>query len=431
MAAVPKDLDELIEIVRDPDRYPSPVRPAGSFHSLNACFATTGTQVLLRNFRDIRVDLDAGTVTVGACVEMVRMRDALRPYGMQTEVTPEIGNATAGSVACCGTKDASVGAGLAQVSSTVVRVRLVNARGEVEEVSEGSDAERLRVIRSSYGLLGIIFEITFRIQPSVTLRYDYKAFGLNPPPSAAEMLGDADGMLGLAQPYAGRIVVERRYIDADSERPISRLSRLKRWIRDRVWEHGVSFIPTLVPSNRVFDLVDGTVAPVLVGLGRLGGFLARRSDSAIRFGPRRRNVFDFTFWALPMSCWSEFVPAYLAFCRDYLRATGFRVSLISEVYLMNRDDHSLLSPTAGEDAFTMDVTDTRMRDPAWAEFNRGFNVLAARFGGRPLLNQTKELSREIVEQTLGADWQRFLDIRRTEDPQDRFLSEYFENLMGR
>jgi len=31
---------------------------------------------------------------------------------MQTEVTPEIGNATAGSVACCGTKDASVAEGL-------------------------------------------------------------------------------------------------------------------------------------------------------------------------------------------------------------------------------------------------------------------------------------------------------------------------------
>ena len=44
-------------------------------------------------------------------------------------------------------------------------VKLVNPRGEVEEVSEGTDPERLRVIRSSYGLLGVIFEVTFRIQP--------------------------------------------------------------------------------------------------------------------------------------------------------------------------------------------------------------------------------------------------------------------------
>ena len=42
-------------------------------------------------------------VTVGASVTMVRIAAALRPYGMQTEVQPEIGNATAGSVALAAT----------------------------------------------------------------------------------------------------------------------------------------------------------------------------------------------------------------------------------------------------------------------------------------------------------------------------------------
>lgn len=75
-------------------------------------------------------------------------------------------------MACCGTKDASIRGGLAQVSSSVIGVRMVNTQGEVEEVSEDSNPERLREIRSSYGLLGVIFEVTFRIQPVVTLRYE-------------------------------------------------------------------------------------------------------------------------------------------------------------------------------------------------------------------------------------------------------------------
>jgi FAD/FMN-containing dehydrogenase len=95
---------------------------------------------------------------------------------------------------------------------------------------------------------------------------------------------------------------------------------------------------------------------------------------------------------------------------------------------MNQDGHSLLSPTAGEDAFTMDVTDTRVHDLRWTEFNRRFNVLIAGYGARPLLNQTKELNREIVEQTLGDDWKRFLEIRQAEDPDGRFLSGYFADL---
>src|SRR2546427_11849528 len=145
VVAVPRNLDELQEVLTNHDRYPSPVRAAGSFHSLTACFETTGTQVLMKSFDKIEVDRASQTITVGAAVPMVRIRDALRPHGMQTEVAPEIGNATAGSVACCGTKDASIGpAGLAQVGSTVVGVKLVNPEGEVEEVSEATDPARMR-----------------------------------------------------------------------------------------------------------------------------------------------------------------------------------------------------------------------------------------------------------------------------------------------
>jgi FAD/FMN-containing dehydrogenase len=79
----------------------------------------------------------------------------------------------------------------------------------------------------------------------------------------------------------------------------------------------------------------------------------------------------------------------------------------------------------------VDLTDTRVHEPLWAEFNRQFNSLAAGYGGRPLLNQTKHLTREIVHQTLGADWERFLDIRAAEDPSGRFLNEYFGALAER
>jgi FAD/FMN-containing dehydrogenase len=426
--AVPKDIDELVAVVRDVDAYPSPLRVGGSFHSLNACFATTGTQVLMTSFDEVRVDTAAMTITVGAGVTMVRIRDALRPLGLETEVTPEIGNATAGSVSCCGTKDASIGNGLAQVSSTVIGVKLVDAQGRVKTVTEADDPEWMREIRSSYGLLGVVFEVTFRLRPAVMLQYDYASFPLDPVPTREQLLGGADGMLGLVQPYANRIVVERRWIVGDGRGPVSRFSAIKRTIRDKLWETGTSALPTLLPSNRVFDVLDHGVWLVLRGLGLLGGFRARRYDSTIEFKSKRWHYFDFTFWALPVSRWAEFIPAYLRFCDDFKQETGFRVSLISEAYLMAQDGYSLLSPTAGEAAFTMDVTDTRTNDPRWRDFNVRFNTLIAGFGGRPLLNQTKELTAEIVARTLGEDWERFLAIRRQEDPEERFLSDYFREL---
>ena len=77
----------------------------------------------------------------------------------------------------------------------------------------------------------------------------------------------------------------------------------------------------------------------------------------------------------------------------------------------------------------MDLTDSRPNDPYWIEFNKRFNVFVARFGARPLLNQTKQLNRDIVYQTLGEDWKRFLSYREQDDPDRRFLSKFFEDLI--
>jgi L-gulonolactone oxidase len=428
VVAVPENLQELIDVVKDPATYPSPLRVGGSFHSLNECFVSEGTQILLSHFNQVRVDPEQMTVTVGASVTMIRIRDVLRPFGLQTEVTPEIGNATAGSVACCGTKDASIGrSGLGQVSSTVIGVRLVNAGGEVETITEESDPERMRAVRSSYGLLGPIFEVTFRTQRQTTLSYSHESFKLTSLPDRNRLFGGADGVLGFSLPYSDRIVVERRRVLDESAR-ISSFSRLRRSLRDRLWENKASFVATLLPYNWFFRVLDRLISLSLVGLSRLGGFRGRRADSMIDFEFDRSHYFDFTFWAIPMSRWEEFIPRYVAFCRDYLRETGFRCSLGSEVYFINRDRHAWLSFSSSEDIFTMDLVDSRPNDPDWIEFNRRFNVLAAQFGGRPLLNQTKQLSRDVVYQTLGEDWKRFLSYREQSDPGGRFLSKYFRDL---
>lgn len=427
--AVPRDVDELVEVVTDRERYPSPVRAVGNRHSLNACFTTTGTHVDMSNFDTVSVDAEARTISVGASVTMLGVRDALQPHGMQVEVAPEIGTATAGSLACCGTKDASIGpTGLGQVSSTVVGVRVVNPRGEVEAITEDSDADRLRELRSSYGLLGIVFEATFRIQPEITLGYKYGFLRLDPLPTVNEVFDGADGVLGFLQPFARRILAERRYVLEGRPR-VGALSRLKRSLRDKLWESGASFLATVLPFNRGYGALDDATALALRGLNSFGGFRARRSDSMLRFESNRRHYFDFTFWAMPVSHWAGFVPVYLELADRFRSQSGFRQSLISEVYFMRRDGHSLLSPTATEDAFTMDLADHRPTDPVWVELNKQFNALAAEFGGRPLLNQTKHLTGELVHRTLGDEWKSFAASREAQDVDGRFLSDYFRALI--
>ena len=151
-----------------------------------------------------------------------------------------------------------------------------------------------------------------------------------------------------------------------------------------------------MPYNWFYYLLDNLTAAGFLSLGLGGGFLAHRDDSMVNFKFKRWHVADFTFWAMPISRLQEFMPAYVRFCKDFEQRTGFSMSLLSEVYFLNRDNHSLLSYAPDEDIFTCDGINTDPHDPRWIEFNKRYNDFAASFGGRPLFTQTKYLSRDIV-----------------------------------
>lgn len=425
----PRNVQELIAVVKNQEKYPSPLRVAGHRHSMTPCFATTGTQVLLRHFNDIQVNVEAGTATVGANVDMYTVRNALRRYGMEAEVAAEIGNATAGAICCSGTKDSSLGrAGLGQWSSTVVEMKWVNPRGEVEVINADRDPEKMHIARASNGLFGIVFEVTFRIRKPPVLHYSYAAFPVDRMPDRDTIFGGADGVLGFMIPYSNILVAERRTIVGEDV-PITPLSRLKRKARDTYWEHGATSLTTLFPYNRFYYGLDRLTAGGFLALNLGGGFRAHRSDSMVNFAFKRWHVADFTFWAMPISCISEFMPAYLRLIKDFERRTGFRMSLLSEVYFLNRDNHSLLSYAPDADIFTCDGINTNPHDVRWIEFNKRYNDFAADYGGRPLFTQTKYLNRAQVYRSLGAAWEQFVAARAAQDPQGRFLNAYFAELL--
>lgn len=423
----PSSLEELVSVVKNP-AYPSPVRAVGSLHSLNPCMTTDGTVVQMKTtpFQSIGTPAD-GTVTVGAGVTMFDLKNALRPYGLQIAVTPEIGNATAGSVACCGTKDASLmqGSGEApgQISSTVMGVKMVNARGEIEEVTEAADPSRMRIIRSSYGLLGIVYEVTFATCPLQIVSYKPEALPLTNL-TLAQALGPASGFLGFLFPYHDTLVVERRTLDPGSEP--TPLDDFKRATRNRLWRAGgYPFAEDPVAFDKGFN----AFFPLL-------SFRSYRVDVMIDFKPGGGHFFDFGFWAFPVSSWGPVIPKYVDFCQQFLTdpAYQFRPALPTEVYYIKQDRKALLSFSSEEDIFTLDMVHLLHRPASpderlWDEMNRRFNEFAAEYRARPLLNQTKQLSKSVVMRTLGADWQTFSAERLNADPDGRFLSRYFKDLL--
>jgi hypothetical protein len=453
----PGDVDELIEIVTSQEKYPSPVRAAGELHSLNPCFTTPGTLVFMHRFTKCELDAKRGTVTVGAGLRMIDIRDRLKPKGYQLDVVPEIGNATAGSVACCGTKDSSLGpTGFGQISSTVVEVKMIDAKGADQTINAPAD---LYVIRSSYGLLGIVYEVTFKIRPRQKVRYEYRTLPLKRRmkrgklPTLKEVLGklppgveDTRGFLGFLLPYRGLLVVERRQRDKDQSPARFRDWWNKFW-RKMAWSLGarhVWWLPFPMPwladwinrkaTNSYFGSLDYGLPWFFDWvLNWFGPCRSYRDSAMIDFKRSRTSYFEFTFWAFPAEKWDTIIPAYLELCAQFRKRTRFRPALPTEVYFIRKDESALLSFSSKGDIFTLDMVDSLPRTPEdaayWRWMNREFNDFAVKHGARPLLNQTKELSRANVHGALGKDWQRFVALRARRDPTGRFLNDYFKALL--
>lgn len=445
---VPRGLPELMAVVRDPVSYPSPVRAIGELHSLNESIETDGTVVFMTHFRKLDPpDLKARTVTVGAGVRMIDLKNALKTHGLQLPVVPEIGNATAGAVACCGTKDSSLGPkGLGQISSTVVAVRMVKADGQDEHVVNPNE---LRLIRSSYGLLGIIYEVTFRVEERVRVWYQYKRIKLDswlntgqplPAPASHEILGNADGFLGFLLPYRHELLVERRWrINRRRRFSFSFLDWLKLKLRTFAWTTGAR------PFNAPLRLMPRRIRRWMIDLwircldgGVLDWFFVRfmsrfasyRADAMIDFKRPVSSYFDFTFWAFPVSTWGKVVPAYLDFCARFLRERDFRPALPTEIYFIRKDDSALLSFSFDEDIYTLDMVNWSDEEPAcWQSMNRAFNEFAAEHGGRPLLNQTKCLLPEVAVRLWTPGWHELAKQRQQHDPDNRFLTSFLRDLL--
>ena len=99
--------EQIIAILKDPVKYPSPVRAVGSNHSTPPCgVADGGTLIKMTNMNQI-VSITDNTVTAQAGAILFDVAHELQKRNMQFYVNTEIGSLSMGSAACAGTKDGS------------------------------------------------------------------------------------------------------------------------------------------------------------------------------------------------------------------------------------------------------------------------------------------------------------------------------------
>jgi len=431
----PKTVEDIQAALRDSSKYPSPVRAKGSYHSLTPCASSDGTVVDMSSMAKV-IEINAAnkTFTAQAGLQFIEASKALREQGLQFMTNIEIGNMTLGSAACCHTKDALDGIEFGQVSSYVTRIKWVTPDGNLAEASEGDSLDELRFARSSYGLCGIIYEVTFRVKPIEALHFTYL-------PRPIDELTDAevndilDNSEGLVAWTVGRTCVFQRRQRVDDPGIFGSLVAAA---RRRLWNfgdaHAGHIIDQFLTHKTLRDAAqngDFDVTRFLYGTLQLfGGITLLAPDKTIDYRDTPQAArYAFTFWAFPRSQWLTTLRSYVDFSDQYFKTTGFRCNMPCGAYHIRLDTNSILSYTYDQEVFSIDPIHASTDDVAWHNFLKAFNDFAFERNGIPLLNQSPFVERKHVEAAYGQRWKDFAKWVKTKDPQGRMLNPFFADLL--
>lgn len=423
--STPTNLARLTRCLDGSANVAVPLRPIGAGTSATDCNVTTlGTSIQTTGLdRIVRIDTANCTVTAEAGVRLGELIAALGDEGLelignfdQTERT--LGGAIASP--CFG---AGIGGQASLLSSQVIKMRAVLASGKVMNIDE-SQRHLMSAFRLSYGMLGIIYEVTLRVRPIMTFAASHRSMDIDTFSQVAERL--AKGNVGLKfylMPYRNYVYLDLRHYDTNSGSTYNAPWKIKDWGESTVLPHVFKSLNRVMPIPSVrYQLIDSISA---TAHGLLNSKLVRTGNNVHSGGRHRRkkpSKLLYSTWCFPASDFSVVAKAYARFCRETFARTAYRCDMPAAGYRVARDNTALLSPTFDEPLIALQTISTQKK--GWDDFMLDLSEFAENWGGIPLFNQTASARDAYVSQTYSGRMEFFKKIRRKLDPDDRLLNPY-------
>ena len=424
-------VDDIVRVLKDPATYPSPVRAVGSNHSTAACgVADGGTLIRMKMNRILNMGTDTLTVEAGAI--HLELAKALEAKGLQFYVNTEIGNLSAGSAACAGTKDSSFPDEYGQVGSYITGIKMVLPGGDLFEVTENSNPALMQIVRSSYGLLGIVYEVTYKVRPLTPMHVHHTTYSLQDFLSALpDLKALGYSMMFYMFPFVDKITVEfRKYNPAASGEPnhVAWQSRNETWgtVGPKLGYHIEESCSIPVIRYAMIDALNAAWRSQLETI--VCGDYTVPPDQIIDY-PLVSNESRYTFslFAFPEDDYPAAITEFYKLCKDYYKQKGYRSNLLYVGYRIAQDQTALLSYSYDGTVMTIDPVSTA--NPGWVEFLDAYNQFCSDRNGKPLLNQTPGLTAAMARKAYGDKLTIFESTRKQYDPTDRLLNGYFRSLL--
>ena len=411
----PADEAAVVALVKDAGRQGRRVKVVGSGHSWSDAAMTDGVLVELSKLVGVvEVDAQRRRVRVRAGTPLHVFNDALAGLGLALPIVGSVSAQTLGGLVATGTHGSSLRHG--NLSTNIVGLRLVDGRGEVVVLEEGDP--RLPGARVSLGALGIVTELTLRVDPAFTVAETTEPVSFEEGLTRLATLGEEAEYAKLWWlPHTGRAMLFRA---TRTDEP-SNLSPLGRWVDANVlnaWVFpGVLGLGNLVPAT----------IPALNALVAAAYFLPRRtvgrSDHVLSLAmpPRHREC----EWAVPVANGTELCRRAEVLANEQ----KLKVNFICEARFVKADGN-WMSPAHGQDVLQVGAYITNPRDAtAWMG---GFAAIARELGGRP------HWGKHGVEGLTSADvagmWpavDRFSNLAKELDPDGIFRNAFVDRVVSR
>jgi FAD/FMN-containing dehydrogenase len=422
-----KRYEDLPSVLSKTKSYPTPIRMVGADYSQTRCVGGDGGTTVDTTGLDRILEFGETSVRAQAGVRVSTLVRALAERGQELPLTPEMGQISLGAMAVTTLPQASYGDGMAQLSSCISEIKMVTPQGKQMTVTD-RDRDLMRVLRSSFGLLGIVHEVVVRVRPLIPVKIDYQVLTLKEFSSRYSGLINAPGALRLhVSPFHDRITIERRTPDESASINRSGIWQIKQSVMRNVLPAFGSTVGSVLAA-------PGLRSAVLSGMHRAlsGGSrdVMMYSHEWMRDMPKEawKARHTYSLWAFPQADYPNLLGAYFAFCKSYYKQHHFRGNVVSGAAKLHQDRGSLFSASYLGPMFTLEPSSRG--EQGWDDFLIDFNDFASSHGGTPTFNQTRALQPEHVTKSFGERARLFRALRQRTDPLNRLRNSYFAYLLG-
>jgi FAD/FMN-containing dehydrogenase len=356
---------------------------------------------------------------------------ALAERGLELPLTPEMGQISLGALAVTTLPQASYGVGVAQLSSCVTELKLITPQGKQMVVTE-RDRDLMRVLRSSFGLLGVVHEVVLRVRPLTPVKIDYQVFTLKEFSARFTSLVNAAGALRLhISPFTDKITVERRTLDESASVSRSGIWQIRNSVMRNVLPAFGSTVGSVLaaPSLRAV-MLSGMQRALRATLERSARGVVLYAHEWMRDLPQEawKARYTYSLWAFAQADYPKLLGEYFTFCKAYYKQHRYRSNVVSSASRLHQDRGSLFSASYSGPMFTLEPSSTG--DKGWDDFLIDFNDFASAQNGTPTFNQTRALQPEHVAKAFGERVKLFRALRQRTDPLNRLRNSYFAYLLG-